>query len=227
MQGAMTADRRGNLVLALAIVSGAMDATGFLHLGGAFSSVMTGNMVLLGLAAGTANGALAVHAGAAIVAFVLGCIIGTQIAGHADDGDEIWPPSITRALTAELLIFTAYAVVLEVSGGDPRADALRTVLLATNAVALGVQSSAIQRFGVSGLSTTYLTGTLTTTIVHLASRRPIDRVALNLKLLACLIIGAAAGGAIALHAMRLSPVIPLLGVGFVIVMAQAASRTPG
>jgi uncharacterized membrane protein YoaK (UPF0700 family) len=35
-------------------------------------------------------------------------------------------------------------------------------LLALTALALGIQSAAIQRFGVLGLSTTYLTGTLTT-----------------------------------------------------------------
>jgi len=38
--------RRHALVVVLTFVTGSADATGFLALGGAFSSVMTGNMVL-------------------------------------------------------------------------------------------------------------------------------------------------------------------------------------
>jgi len=44
--------RRHSLVVVLTFDTGCADATGFLALGGAFSSVMTGNMVLLGLSAG-------------------------------------------------------------------------------------------------------------------------------------------------------------------------------
>lgn len=95
-------------------------------------------------------------------------------------------------------------------------------MLALNAVALGLQSSAIQRFGVSGLSTTYLTGTLTSTMVHLATRRPIRHVALNLQLLAALIIGAAAGGALATYAMRFAPALQIGGVGFVVLVVRRA-----
>ncbi len=40
--------RRHRLVVALTFITGCADATGFLAHGGAFSSVMTGNMVLPG-----------------------------------------------------------------------------------------------------------------------------------------------------------------------------------
>jgi uncharacterized membrane protein YoaK (UPF0700 family) len=223
----LDARRRGYLVTLLAVVTGATDASGFLHLGGAFSSVMTGNMVLLGLAGGTGNGALAARAGAAIAAFVAGCFIGGRVAGQhgQDDGDGIWPSSITRALAVEFVVFVAYAAALEVVGGNPTGSLLKTALLALNALALGVQSSAIQRFGVSGLSTTYLTGTLTTTIVHLSSGRPLRHVALNMQLLAGLIAGAAAGGVLATYAMRFTPALQLAGVGCVILAAAMAARS--
>jgi uncharacterized membrane protein YoaK (UPF0700 family) len=218
----LDARRRGYLVTLLAVVSGATDASGFLHLGGAFSSVMTGNMVLLGLAGGTGNGALAARAGAAIAAFIAGCFIGGRVAGQHSQDDRLWPASITRALTVELAVFAAYAVVLEAVGGNPTGSLLKTGLLALNALALGLQSSAIQRFGVSGLSTTYLTGTLTTTIVHLSSGRPLRHVALNMQLLAGLMVGAGAGGLLARYAMRFTPALQLGGVGLVILMAVAA-----
>lgn len=86
----------------LAVVSGSTDAIGFIHLGGAFSSVMTGNMVLLGLASSTHQYGLALHAAVAIAAFILGCVIGAGIAGTPQEQDSVWPAAITRALTVEL-----------------------------------------------------------------------------------------------------------------------------
>ena len=46
------ATRDGLLVL-LTLTTGAVDASSFLHLGNVFSSVITGNLVLLGLSAAT------------------------------------------------------------------------------------------------------------------------------------------------------------------------------
>ena len=219
----MDAPRREHLITLLAMVSGVTDAAGFIGLGGAFSSVMTGNMVLLGLSGGTGDGALAARTGAAIIAFIVGCVVGGRVAGRHREGQPIWPPSITRALAVELAVFCAYGAALQAVGGHPSSVA-KSGLLACNALALGIQSSAIQRFGVSGLSTTYLTGTLTTTIVHLASGHHVRHVSLNLRLLAGLIVGAAAGGFLALHAMRLTPALQIGGLGAVVVLALVARR---
>jgi uncharacterized membrane protein YoaK (UPF0700 family) len=219
----MDARRREHLIAMLAVVSGVTDAAGFIGLGGAFSSVMTGNMVLMGLSAGTGNGSLAARTGAAIIAFITGCVVGGRVAGRHREGQPVWPPSITRALAVELAVFCAYAVALQAVGGHPSSVA-KSALLSCNALALGIQSSAIQRFGVSGLSTTYLTGTLTTTIVHLASGRPLRHVTLNLRLLGGLIAGAAAGGFLAMHAMRFTPALQIGGLGTVVVLAALAGR---
>jgi uncharacterized membrane protein YoaK (UPF0700 family) len=69
------------LATLLAGTSGALDALGFLALGGVFASVMTGNLVLLGLGAGTRNGGLAVHAVVAIGGYSLGVAIGAARPG--------------------------------------------------------------------------------------------------------------------------------------------------
>ncbi len=216
--------RRDRLVVLLAVVSGVTDAASFIGLGGAFSSVMTGNMVLLGLGAGTGDGSLAARTGAAIAAFVLGGFIGGRLAGRHTDGDAVWPPSITRALIAELAVFTIYGLALQLVHGHPQQSVVKTALLACNAVALGIQSSAIQRFGVQGLSTTYLTGTLTTTVVHISAGRPLRHVRLNLEVMGGLILGAAVAGFIAIHAMRLTPLLQLAGVATVITVAILAGR---
>ena len=72
---------RQSLVVTLAVVSGATDAIGLLVLGGAFTSVMTGNMVLLGVAASSTDGTLAASAGFSILAFCAGAALGARLAG--------------------------------------------------------------------------------------------------------------------------------------------------
>lgn len=59
---------RDILVVVLAATTGATDAMSFLGLGGVFTSVMTANLVLLGVSAGQRSGALAVHVGTAVAA---------------------------------------------------------------------------------------------------------------------------------------------------------------
>ncbi len=163
------------LVVALAALSGATDAIGLLALGGAFTSVMTGNLVLLGTASTTADGALALSSGTAVLAFCVGVALGTLLAGTPQRGDGVWPTRVTAALTVEGALLAGYATGWWATGADRGATA-ELLLLATTAVALGVQSSTVQRFGVSGLSTTFLTGTLTGIVSRLATRRPLREV---------------------------------------------------
>jgi uncharacterized membrane protein YoaK (UPF0700 family) len=222
----MTAERRHFLVVVLAVVSGAIDAIGFLGLGGAFTSVMTGNMVLLGLGAGTGRGTLVAHAALAIAAFVIGCVVGARVAGTHRPDDGVWPVAVTRALSVQLGVILLFAIGWEASGGHPSAT-LQLPLLAANAVALGMQSSTTQRFGVSGLSTTYLTGTLTGVVIRLASGGGLRAAANSMQILAALVVGATAGGALTLHAPVFAPLVPVLGLACVVAFAARRVRSPG
>jgi len=83
------------------------------------------------------------------------------------------------------------------------------------ASALGIQSSAIQRFGVSGLSSTYLTGTLTTLIGAVAARCPRHTLLPSAQVLTALIAGAGVGALVVEHLPWLSPIsviVPLIAV---------------
>jgi uncharacterized membrane protein YoaK (UPF0700 family) len=215
--------RRHALVVVLAIVSGATDAIGFLGLGGAFTSVMTGNMVLLGLGCGTGDWTLAARAGLAIAAFVGGCVVGARMAGTPQPGDGVWPAAVTRALLAQLGVFVLFAIGWEAAGGHP-GSTFELPLLAINAVALGMQSSTTQRFGVSGLSTTYLTGTLTGVVIRLTSGRGIRESFGSLQVLAGLIAGAVLGGALTRWAPAAAPLVQLVGVGGVIAVVLRSTR---
>jgi uncharacterized membrane protein YoaK (UPF0700 family) len=208
---------RQTLVVALAVVSGATDAIGLLVLGGAFTSVMTGNMVLLGVAASSADGTLAASSGFAILAFCAGAALGARLAGTAEKGDRIWPRPVTIGLTVESLFVAGYAAGWWVTGGSPHSGVALALLLST-AIALGIQSSTVQRFGVSGMSTTYLTGTLTTVIIRLVSGRPVRDVWHSVEILLGLVLGAAAGTALVLLAPMFAPTLQLLALGTVVLI---------
>src|SRR5699024_8537133 len=98
---------------------------------------------------------------------------------------------------------------------DPPASAYLP-LLAASAAALGLQSSAIQRFGVSGLSTTYLTGTLTTVVIRLTTGHGFRAVRHSAVILLGLIVGAGLMGVLIAVAPVLVPLLLVLTVGAVL-----------
>lgn len=206
--------RRQTLVVVLTFVTGSADAMGFLALGGAFSSVMTGNMVLLGLSVGRADAELALTSAAAIGSFVVGVLVGAHLAGVPEKRDPVWPRAVNRALLLEAAVFVVFTVVWELTGPSRSAN-LQLGLLMMSATALGIQSSAIQRFGVPGLSSTYLTGTLTALIGAVAARSPRTVLLPKAEILLALITGACVGAVVSGHLPLLAPVlllVPLLGV---------------
>jgi len=214
---------RQSLVVTLAVVSGATDAIGLLTLGGAFTSVMTGNLVLLGVSASSADGVLAIASGGAILAFCAGAALGARLAGNPVAGDRIWPRAVTVGLAVELVFITAYAIGWWVTGAAPD-GAVALVLLFCTALALGIQSSTVQRFGVSGMSTTYLTGTLTTVVIRLASGRKVREVWHSIEILLGLVAGAAAGGLLILVTPLFAPVLQLVALGGVVLVAAAVAH---
>lgn len=200
--------KRHRLVVVLALTSGATDAVGFLSLGAAFTSVMTGNMVLLGVYGAQRSWFEFWLTGMAIVAFMTGAAVGARIAGAVTSGDRWWPRPVTWALGVEAVLFAVYAGIWW-STGSGADESWWAPMLALNAAALGLQSSAIQRFGVPGLSTTYLTGTLTSVVIALTHGKGLRSVAGSLALLAGLIIGAAVAAGLLLVARPLVPVFQL------------------
>jgi len=209
------------LMVALTFVTGMTDAIGLVRLGGGRTSVKTGNMVFLGTAVGRHSISIAGHVGLAFTAYAVGAMVGARIAGRALQDGRLWPSSVTRALVTELCAFAVFSVCWEVVGGRP-GTSLGLCLLATNALALGVQSSAVLRLGISGLSTTYLTGTLTAILFAVATRERSRDAFRSTAILFGLVIGAAVGTALTLSAPRLAPV-PLLAA-LACVIAVSSSR---
>lgn len=141
----------------LALGSGSVNALSFTGLGGVFTSVMTGNLVLLGIASVRLNGMVALHALAAIAAYIAGVF-----------GVARWLAVPRLALTAVALLQGAVLASWAALHGHVGVP-LQLVLVAVSALAMGVQSAAVNALPVGGPPTTYLTSTLTALTAEVAT----------------------------------------------------------
>ena len=209
---------RDSLVVLLTLTTGAVDVTSFLALGNVFSSVVTGDMVLLGAAAGTGRSELAVHSGVALAGYLIGVAAGGPLAARQHNAAGTWPPSVTITLAVELVILVAFSVGWKLAGTHP-AGGGQLALVAVLAVAMGLQAAAVRRLG--QMSTTYLTSTLTALVAGLVTESKPDEMARSLGVLATLIIGAIAASMILEGARAWLPLMILLPLGLVIVASVA------
>ncbi|MGH3026684.1 MAG: YoaK family protein [Gaiellaceae bacterium] len=213
----------------LTLVAGAVDVTSFIALGKVFASVMTGNMVLLGLAAGTTDAALAIAAGCAFAGYALGALVGANIAKRAKVRRDSSARPLEWALAAEFVALAAFTAGWEMSAGHPDVAAQRPLLVLA-AIAMGIQSATVKELGAPGLSTTYMTGTLTGVLAGLASSRHRDSGSgWAVARLAALICGAAVTALLVRHAAYAMPLLPLcaLASGAAIVAVGSATERSG
>jgi uncharacterized membrane protein YoaK (UPF0700 family) len=260
------------IAVALTFASGAMDVASFTRLGSVFTSVMTGNIVLGGLAVARGSLALASHTAVAIVGYVAGVVAGSRIAvgarasgtraaegkdtggkgaegkesggkgaagedgeganGEGRDGepqatlgrDGAWPAHVTLALLAELALLGGFAAGWEVTGGRP-GGWVQFCLLAVAAAGMGIQSAAAKDMGLSEVSTTYLTGTLTGLVSSLVSPGPAapDRWR-RLGVLLGLAAGASLTGLLIATAPGGAPALPLAALVTAVALASWPRR---
>jgi uncharacterized membrane protein YoaK (UPF0700 family) len=222
------------IAIALTFASGASDVASFTRLGEVFTSVMTGNIVLWGLAAARGSLSLFSHTAVSIAGYIAGVAVGTWVAhGAKENGSEedsspagVLPAHVIWVLLAELTLLTGFAVGWEVSGASPAGWA-QFSLLATLAAAMGMQSSAVKDMGLTEVSTTYLTGTLTGLVSSLAS--PGQDTPHGLRrfgVLIGLVAGASLCGLFVATAADGVPALPLAALITALVLAIGPGRRP-
>lgn len=214
---------REALLVAMAAASGCVDAISYFALGRVFTSNMTGNVVLLGLAVGQGEGIRALRSAVAFAGFALGALIGAFVAGHAERGRAspvgLWPARVTMALGIELVMLAGFLAGWEVTGRHP-AGAVGYVLVVVNAVAMGVQSAAVHRLRVPGVTTTYVTGTLTGLMSELLPPyRPSEGRLRRAGVIAAVFAGAAVGAILLIRTAWAAPVVPVALLAAVVVTA--------
>jgi uncharacterized membrane protein YoaK (UPF0700 family) len=212
---------RDILLVVLTLTTGALDAVTFLRLGKVFSSVITGNLALLGVAAGQRDAALALNAGLALAGYAGGVLAGAALAGTPERGQPVWPVQVTRTLAVEFGVLAAFSGEWLAAGGHP-AGASRLALLLLAAAAMGLQSTAVRRLG--QMSTTYLTSTLTGVITAIALRRWPAEWQRSTGILITALTGAALGTLAALWSPRWVAAAVLIPVAAVLTGSLPTAR---
>jgi uncharacterized membrane protein YoaK (UPF0700 family) len=211
--------RRDALVVVLTAAAGATNVLSLTALGGVPASIMTANLVLVGLSITHHEGALGWHAGAALAGFVVAVFLTSRLIraydnrahdNRAVDAERpMWPRPVTVAIAAEAVPLIGITVAWGLTAARPTGAAQLTMCTAA-ALVMGIQSAAIRALGVAGLSSTFFTGTLTETVRDLTGPGPL-RWSAGASGLVALVAGAAAEGAVLTYGpQRLGPLLPLV-----------------
>jgi len=230
---------RNWLLDALTVSSGVVDAVSFLALGKVFTAFVTGNVAFLGMAIASATGSTIYGVApprilwvlAALAGFAGGIYLGTKIvrpsrepASHKGEQPNgvVWPQGTTFALGLSLLAHLCFVLIWFATSARP-GDNIIPVLLATWALAMGMQSAAVRSLNVGGIFTTAATATFIFLFGAMANGVPLtgDERRRMRGVLVSLAIGATVGGLLLIHAPIYAPVLPfVITIG---VVATAAS----
>ncbi|MFF8782391.1 YoaK family protein [Streptomyces sp. NPDC015140] len=188
----------------LTFSAGAVNAWGFLSLGGVFTSVVTANSALIGIGLGSADPTLGGLAAVAVLCYVLGAAGAALAARHPQRGGR---PHRAGFLLLELLLLWAVvgwwlAVDADPSGGE------RTAMLGTVAAAMGCQNAGVRLAMGGQMPTAYLTGLLTGAVTDAVTDRRVQWRVLGTTTL--LILGAAAASLLERLLPGAAPLLPAL-----------------
>ena len=213
--------RRDFLLVALTFAAGSVDAVALLRLD-VFTAVMTGNIVLLGLAVGQGAFANALRSVIALVAYGVGVVVGARIVG-AVTIETHWSTKVTHALALEWVLQAAFLIGWLLTGAHPDGTGAGA-LIAFSGVAMGIQAATARALA-PGMSTTYVTGTLTGLLSELSALGAVsgDR-RRRASIVVALALGAVAGAFTLSTVPALAPAIPLAVVGGVVLVAATRFR---
>lgn len=216
-------DVRDLLLVCLTFASGAVDVISFLGLGRVFTALMSGNIILLGLAAGSGAGPEAVRSAVSLVVYAIGVFAASLVVRDATT-PRLWPVSMTIVLKWEAIAQAGLLAGWLGASGHPN-EGFKVVLVGVSALAMALQAGAVARLSVAGVTTTYVTGTLTGLIGGLAlrsgQRRELVRRAV---VLVALLVGAACGAVLLRNARSVAPALPLAITLVVIAVATYRLR---
>jgi uncharacterized membrane protein YoaK (UPF0700 family) len=219
---------RNLLLMALTFSSGAIDAISYLALGKVFTAFMTGNIVFLGLWAAGAGDFDVVHMAFALASFSTGVFLARLIAKSlraSGGGSGVWSREVTIALGIVVIAQSWFLAVWATAGGWP-SNGVVHVLVGIWALGMGVQSAAALSFGVTGVFTTAVTGTVVLLMDNLAAwRYPATERRRLAGVLFSLFSGAVAGGLLLRYARSYAPVLPLIGVILTLAIAARGVST--
>jgi uncharacterized membrane protein YoaK (UPF0700 family) len=182
-------------LIMLTLVSGVVDGVSYLGLGHVFVANMTGNVVLLGIAAAGAAGLSVPATLTALVAFLAGAVVAGRVAGRISDLGRL----LIAAMAVEVVL-VGTAALIAVLSADPATGWARYTDIVILAVAMGMRTGVVRRLGFRDLTTTVLTQTLAALASEsrLAGDRD-PRAGRRVGAVVAMLAGAAVGAVLVLH----------------------------
>jgi len=148
------------VLLAMTAVTGLVDAVSFLSLGRVFTANMTGNIVLLAFATAHVSGLSIARSLTALLAFLVGAILGGRIMARANPDSQI--RFAAQAFLLEVAFLFAASFCAIGYRGDLLEDSFQPfALIALTALAMGTRNAAVRKLAIPDLTTTVLTLTIT------------------------------------------------------------------
>jgi uncharacterized membrane protein YoaK (UPF0700 family) len=198
---------------ALCLVAGYVDAIGYTKLGGVFAANMTGNTVLLAIAAGQGDPARVTNYATTLAAFLAGATAAALL------GRMTGRPTAAFLAAAALILAAAF-------------EGLRPLpSLALLAIAMGLQGAAITRFGSAAMQTVVVTATIIRLAHHVAaaaipSSGEAQASAARLDALAWIAYGAGAAFALLMERVLQAPLFLAAIALFAIALEVATATGP-
>jgi uncharacterized membrane protein YoaK (UPF0700 family) len=193
----------------LAYTAGATDAFAFLQLGGVFTANMTGNLVLAGLIERPGYGSSLAAIVTAILVFAAALFLALRFMPAQRSQDRAGAVLVVSAL-AQLGVFGLWVVRPE-----PTAPLAIVPFIALSTIAMACQTAVAKRLdAASGVTTTYVTGTITSLMSDAADLKP-QPARVRLGVIAALVLGALCDAA-------LLSINPLFGAALPVVSAVVA-----
>lgn len=173
---------------------------------------MTGNLVLIGLIQRAHYLETLLGAGVAIAVFVVALYFGFRRMRHAAPDDTPADEGRIFQLLSVAAVAQALVLVGWVATGAAAVFGLQLILIAFSAAAMALQTVVGRRLSAqTGVTTTFVTGTLTTLMQHIAEGAP-GPWALSVAAVAALVAGSFAGAICLLAQPLLAPALPVLAI---------------
>jgi uncharacterized membrane protein YoaK (UPF0700 family) len=158
-------------ILLLTWASGCLDALSYVGLGQVFVANMTGNTVLFGLAIAQGDQLTILRSLTALLGFALGAMCSAFLVERNYERPRgTWTPRVVLALAIEACLLLIFALVWLLAKHGPQVNLIIYLLIVISALAVGQQSAVVTSLGVPGVSTTYITGTITTLMTAIGRR---------------------------------------------------------
>lgn len=159
----------GLVLTALAMASGVTDVATFVTLGNVFTSAMTGNTALLGIALSQGRTLLALHSFAALVGFTAGVLLGTVLSLQIPASWRRGGTVIKFLLLTELIFLASFATTLSLLG-PPAEGLVLYALILLSSIGMGTQGVVARCIKSPGINTIVFTSTLVNIVMSLTRR---------------------------------------------------------